>query len=449
MYSKRHTLIKDRKRENTAVVDVDSLEQSIVNAVCENPKMDHLDEDVIRAIVRKIMQEEGPQQNDTPSPSHVKVTAKTSSLEDSHYMKIKPNRVTNRKFDATVKRIFPGAIDNYALVKHVTSILFEEKGYTKSSTLLATSLCCDEASRQLEDDFEEAYGRNFNLGGLAGFPWAGQTGFAAMAHHIPDHEQEDSHCLLVYGPHVGITQEGIIGKVERAGIGHPDTCCGSAVAASRWVEQITNGEALITTNLQEFTDFQQGAVQQMMLPHCRRLDDAGEDRMKHLPYAMYDSQDLLMRKITERGAASTRNGLVLLGGVQINTGPTTPDYFHPLRFCFMNRDGDIVEDYIPELYNRIGVVLDADGNVGNNRRSFFAAARPSTVLTTPKGEEGSKKTESEGMKIHSSASEPDGSHRQTKSIWGGAKNVQIPDEFGELTDDEEGEEGRNDVGVDP
>lgn len=134
------------------------------------------------------------------------------------------------RFDSMVKSIFPGAINNVELESAVVNIL-AEKGYTSQNTLLATSLCCDELARRLEDDFVRVYGNNFNLGGLSGFPFAGNTGFGAMAAHIPD----DGYCLVVYGPHVGVTQDGIVGKVERPGIELIDTCCGSAVAASNYV----------------------------------------------------------------------------------------------------------------------------------------------------------------------------------------------------------------------
>ena len=100
---------------------------------------------------------------------------------------------TNSKFDAIVQKNFPGALDNKALVTKVVDIL-AGKGYTGANTLLATSLCCDELARQLEDDFNGIYGNNFNLGGLAGFPFAGNTGFGAMAAHIPD----DGYCLIAY-----------------------------------------------------------------------------------------------------------------------------------------------------------------------------------------------------------------------------------------------------------
>jgi hypothetical protein len=98
----------------------------------------------------------------------------------------------------------------------------------------------------------------------------------------------------------------------------------------------------------KFSDFQQGAVQELILPHGKRLADA-EDRMVELPYALYDSQDLLMQDIVLTGAGGTKKGFALLGGIQINTGPTTQDYFHPLRFDYMNNKGEVLEDLLPLL----------------------------------------------------------------------------------------------------
>ena len=258
-------------------------------------------------------------------------------LDEESYVKVDP------EFDAVVQSKFPGAIDNNSLEETVVGVL-ASRGFTSGNTLLATSLCCDELARRLEDDFVKVYGNNFNLGGLSGFPFAGNTGFGAMAAHIPD----DGYCLAIYGPHVGISEDGVVGKVERDGIALVDTCCGSAVAALGYLKGITEGGATVTTNIQSFTDFQQGAVRELILPHGKRLMDA-EDQMVELPYALYDSQDLLMRSIVNAGAAGTKGGIALLGGIQINTGPSTPDYFHPLRFDLMNNKGEIVEDLLPLL----------------------------------------------------------------------------------------------------
>lgn len=83
-----------------------------------------------------------------------------------------------------VKAAFPRAISNAELVSKVTGAL-KEYGYGASS-LVATSLCCDEVNRVLEKDFAPHYNDNFSMGGLAGFAFGGVTSFGAMAHHIPD-----------------------------------------------------------------------------------------------------------------------------------------------------------------------------------------------------------------------------------------------------------------------
>jgi hypothetical protein len=156
-------------------------------------------ENSFRTMVRKIIIEE------TAAPTRAP-TAEITKM-DTAALNIAPQ--VDPEFDVIVKTKFTGAIDNGSLVNTVVSII-EKQGYTSSNTLLATSLCCDELSRVLEDDFGKIYGGTFNLGGLAGFPFAGTTGFGAMSHHIPD----DGNCLVVYGPHVGITKDGIVGTLH-------------------------------------------------------------------------------------------------------------------------------------------------------------------------------------------------------------------------------------------
>jgi hypothetical protein len=253
----------------------------------------------------------------------------------------------NPEFDKIVQSYYPGAVSNKKLVSTIVSVLCS-KGFTPENTLLATSLCCDELARQLETDFNHVYGKHFNLGGLSGFPFAGNTGFGAMSAHIPD----DGYCLTVYGPHVGITADGTVGKVERSGIALVDTCCGSAIAASKYLKGITHGGAKININIQSFTDFQQGVVQEMILPYGHRLADAKQP-MVELPLALYESQDLLLDEIIKTGRTGIKRGFARLGGIQINTGPDTLDYFLPLRFEFMNHKGENTIDMLHDLKNKL------------------------------------------------------------------------------------------------
>lgn len=71
--------------------------------------------------------------------------------------------------------------------------------------------------------------------------------------------------------------------------------------------------------------------------------------MKELPFCIYDSQDLLMQDIVKGGAASVKNNIALLGGIQINTAPESLDYFLPLRFDFMNNKGEVIEDLLDDI----------------------------------------------------------------------------------------------------
>ena len=162
--------------------------------------------------------------------------------------------------------------------------------------------------------------------------------------HIPD----DGFCVVVYGPHVGISADGTVGKVERSGIALVDTCCGSAVAASGYVDAIMSGTKPMSTSIQTFLDFQQQGVQELILPHGKRLADA-ENRMVELPYALYDSQDVLLTEIVETLSTSIKRGLTMLGGIQINTGPDTPDYFVPLKFQQVNYRGEVTADMLGDL----------------------------------------------------------------------------------------------------
>jgi len=87
----------------------------------------------------------------------------------------------------------------------------------------------------------------------------------------------------------------------------------------------------------------------LILPHGKRLADAGDDRMIELPYALYDSQKILLTEIIKGGSTGIKRGLAVLGGIQINTGPDTPDYFVPLQFDYMNYRGEVVDSMLESL----------------------------------------------------------------------------------------------------
>ena len=235
-----------------------------------------------------------------------------------------------------LSKAFPNAVTNAELVTKVTRAL-NRYGYDEK-TLVAFSLCSDEVNRPLEETFNGWYGEHFNLGGLAGFPFSGVTGYGAFASHIPD----DGSCLLVYGPHVGIDSNGAVGKVDRKGKSKTSTCCGSAVAASRYITAVYKGDAEKVGFPTDSVDAQQNYVAAALLPYGERIVKAA-DPMVELPFATFEPIDSMMQRIV--GKVKTGGKVAMLGGLQINTPRGVSDYFLPLRFDIRDgKTGEIIED---------------------------------------------------------------------------------------------------------
>nr|5B5Z_A Chain A, PtLCIB4 H88A mutant [Phaeodactylum tricornutum]5B5Z_B Chain B, PtLCIB4 H88A mutant [Phaeodactylum tricornutum] len=256
-----------------------------------------------------------------------------------------------------VKKAFPDALTNAELVAMVSKRL-SQFGYHKYNTLLATSLCSDEVTRPLEQDFGEVYGKHFTMGGLAGFPFGGLTGFGAMAGAIPD----GGSCLLIYGSHVGVSWEGKWGTVARRGREKGGACCGSAVAAAQAVTQAyqatldesssSSSSSATSTPVYRYSndplDAQQGYVRDMLRPYAATLSEA-EDVMVTLPVSVYDAQQKLVTRILDEGSNHIDGDgqIAVVGGIQINTPKEMSDFFVVRRFCIRDSSGNMVENFMP------------------------------------------------------------------------------------------------------
>eukprot|EP00536_Pseudo-nitzschia_multiseries_P006271 jgi/Psemu1/239261/estExt_Genewise1.C_1300093 len=244
--------------------------------------------------------------------------------------------------EAKINMAFPGALKNAELMSRINERL-TPYGYGPS-TMVATSLCCDEVNRPLEKALAKQYDEPFVMGGLAGFPFGGVTSFGAMAHHIPD----GGSCLVVYGPHVGVDSFGSIGTVNRRGRAKGGACCGSAAAALGNVRKGAMvpkaGEAAVPPATIDSLDAQQSFVNNALLPYGEQLLMAADQNVE-LPYALYEAQKQMMEGIVAKGAGAMEgNGYIaMLGGIQINTPDGTSDYFLPLTFDLKNAQGKLVK----------------------------------------------------------------------------------------------------------
>lgn len=244
------------------------------------------------------------------------------------------------------KSNFPGVITTHQLARSLDVIL-SKQGFDKDKTMLATSLCCDEVCRDMEDELRQMYGQNFSFGGIAGFPFGGCTAFGAMCHHIiPD----GGNCLIVYGSHVGIDHDGVIGKVNRKGHHGSGACCNTSLAALAYVKAVKEGSTIHSPDASDPIDAQQVFVDSEMLKQSDRLLNASDPNIE-LPYAINDSQADLLKRIVGKCVKDIPDGtkVAILGGVQVNTPEGLPDYFLPRRFNIFDSNGEVVEDLLQPL----------------------------------------------------------------------------------------------------
>ena len=233
-----------------------------------------------------------------------------------------------------------------------------------NNALFAHSSCSDEIIHmpgKLINQFTNYFGASFKMGGLGGIYFGGQVSFNAYASHASDIDGgiANGDLFILYGPHVGISDTGVIGLVNRFNQKHESTCCGALIG----------GYNVACPNNKEFTDDQE--IQYDTKVDIANIDPVLNDitimREHEFEYIIsslresgiceHDSSyrnnkqqlnadlaSVYMYPIVEKSIVKSIDtslrftNLVLLGGVFINT--SNGDYFEPKTFDFYKRNND-------------------------------------------------------------------------------------------------------------
>jgi hypothetical protein len=157
-----------------------------------------------------------------------------------------------------------------------------------------------------------------------------------MQGHIPD----NGTAFIVYGPHIGIDSDGLLGQIERRGRHDETPCCGSAAAAARYVMQqpISRSKQKYGTSTEQASplsrmDMEQSQVNALLMPYKDQLGKSVNPFLE-LPYILFGLQDTMLRQIIQMAGLKTK--VALLGGIQINTPAGEADYFCPLAFDILD-----------------------------------------------------------------------------------------------------------------
>jgi len=248
---------------------------------------------------------------------------------------------------AYVQAHFPGSLTQTALFDSIHHT-FDAHNIEQKSVLFATSCCPDEINRDLDHVATNQFGRPFCMGGLAGFPFVGKTGFGAFMHHVPD----GGIMFILCASHVGIDGDGTVGKVHRLGMKEASTACGAAVGAFAFCKeneakltQIEEGDVSVYPKFSDRHDSQQNFIVQFIGKHYKEVADQA------------DPQAALAR-VVSRGILADLKAIIpgdlhfplaIVSGVQINfEGTHSEDYFQPASFTLL-KDGK-EEDLLQTFY---------------------------------------------------------------------------------------------------
>jgi len=237
----------------------------------------------------------------------------------------------------TLHNEFPGALPGHAIVSRVAHAL-KPYGVAKGNVVYGQSICPDEINYEEKDLaalMHRHWGNCFPLGGIGGAPFTGKTGFAAFSHHVPD----DGNVIVLFGPHVAISDAGEIGKYLRHGQHEHSTACGAVLAA---YDQLCSGMDEVDYE----SDMQQSCIRRAIAPHMSAIQGA-EDPMQQLMQAAYEEIEERVLKMVDTDFGDGK--LILIGGIQINMPMPYHDHFQPLFFTMQSKSDPTPIDLLPKM----------------------------------------------------------------------------------------------------
>lgn len=267
-----------------------------------------------------------------------------------------------KTFQTSLNQYFPLSSSTSEMIQKVVTTL-GQRGFNRSNTLFGSSVCPDEInskpSKSLAAQFQSVLTDQngvFTLGGLGGIPFVGISGMGAFLSHTPTNGK----VVIMYGPHVGISDDGQVGKVERLGKEKLSGSCGAGLGAYKAIyaerkaqaeaeaegKAPAPGPALAPAKKQSVMDNQEDYIIRKLKPRLTTptaLSVSQAAMPAFVTYQMFDLvKELLMEEMKSHWSGNTAwdaiDEIVLLGGIVINRGQfsgsieTREDFYQPLVF---------------------------------------------------------------------------------------------------------------------
>lgn len=233
---------------------------------------------------------------------------------------------TSSSLDRLIKKHYPAAMTELTLIERVGQLLGDEYRIDLSKVLLANSVCADDVIpvRESEIPLAKVQGKlkkhflgPFSMGGLAGIPYSGLTGMLTVAHHVPD----GGSALIVYGPHIGITDRGELGRLLRPGQHEESSACGALTLALKHFQSAPDYLPAYDDD-----DTEQMTLERRLLPFREQILAAEKPLPAATEIAYAIIHELIHRYVRTQKKEFTCEYLALAGGIVINTSPQNQDY---------------------------------------------------------------------------------------------------------------------------
>ncbi|MCE6990087.1 hypothetical protein [Dyadobacter sp. CY323] len=206
-----------------------------------------------------------------------------------------------------VQKYFPNAVPSSDFVLNVYKSLAPYQ-LTPDKIMLAHSICSDDVNAiEYPEEGRQMLGP-FNMGGLNGYPFTGLTGMSAFAHHVPD----DGAAMIFYAPHIGVSNNGELGKIIRVGQNEESSCCGAAVLA---LNRLKNDE--IVPGEKPADDYQQHCLQEFLFEEKERVLNS-ETPIKEATEVIFENSGELISRLIKK-TSFTGKYLFVIGAIIINT----------------------------------------------------------------------------------------------------------------------------------
>lgn len=224
-----------------------------------------------------------------------------------------------------IRKWYPHALTTIDTVNKLIDYVEEQLELEPTQVMLADSICSDDVnSIQYPSRAMEFLGP-FKMGGLDGFPFTGLTGMGAFASHVPD----NGAVFIYYGPHIGITKEGIVGEIHRLGQSKNTGCCGAAKGA---LNKLMNNQ-IEEGNITEM-DYQMNTIEQILFKQKDRISNA-KTPLYEATEVIFEATDKRILELVE-ATNYTCKYVILMGAVLINSDSDMGSYSSTKRFDVIN-----------------------------------------------------------------------------------------------------------------